>query len=90
MFLNKGPGVLFWVGATIMSSDPEKQLLSNVLGNHPGDVGHSRQGLPNLVMAAFCLLWTFQREIQTLGVNILPRRMRQLQSSLIEKLLNGT
>lgn len=49
MFLNKGPGVLFWVGATILSSDPEKQLLPNVLGNHPGDAGHSRQGHGSLL-----------------------------------------
>lgn len=77
MFLNKGPGVLFWVGATILSSDPVKQLPPNLLGNHLGDVGHSWQGLPDLVMAAFCLFWTFQGGIQTLGVNILPRRMLQ-------------
>lgn len=40
---------------------PSETAAANLLGTHRRDVGHSWQDLPDLAMAAFCLLWTIQR-----------------------------
>lgn len=78
MFLNKGAGVLFWIGATVLSLDPVKQLL-------PANLANSQETLDTFgrisltYTAAFSLFRTFQRELQTLGADVMPRRMWQLQ-----------